>query len=124
MSMLDEWASSRTMEECEAILTEGSVPCSRYYTVREGRWRSASCGARQFEVNRRRRGAAQGAESGVQVWQLGGQGARLRARARRRQRAGAFGLSWGIPQIASPRYTRNRSFTTIEAALREGHANG
>ncbi len=35
MSMLDEWASTRTMAECEAILTEGSVPCSRYYTVRE-----------------------------------------------------------------------------------------
>jgi len=35
MSMLDEWASTRTMEECEAILTEGGVPCSRYYTVRE-----------------------------------------------------------------------------------------
>jgi CoA:oxalate CoA-transferase len=33
--MLDEWASTRTMAECEAILTEGSVPCSRYYTVRE-----------------------------------------------------------------------------------------
>jgi crotonobetainyl-CoA:carnitine CoA-transferase CaiB-like acyl-CoA transferase len=35
MSMLDEWASTRTMAECEAILTEGRVPCSRYYTVRE-----------------------------------------------------------------------------------------
>jgi CoA:oxalate CoA-transferase len=35
MSMLDEWASTRTAEECEATLTEGSVPCSRYYTVRE-----------------------------------------------------------------------------------------
>jgi CoA:oxalate CoA-transferase len=35
MSMLDEWASTRTMAECEAILTAGSVPCSRYYTVRE-----------------------------------------------------------------------------------------
>ena len=35
MSMLDEWASTRTMHECEQILTEGSVPCSRYYTVRE-----------------------------------------------------------------------------------------
>jgi CoA:oxalate CoA-transferase len=35
MSKLDEWASTRTMEECEAILTEGGVPCSRYYTVRE-----------------------------------------------------------------------------------------
>jgi crotonobetainyl-CoA:carnitine CoA-transferase CaiB-like acyl-CoA transferase len=35
MSMLDEWASTRTMAECEAILTECRVPCSRYYTVRE-----------------------------------------------------------------------------------------
>jgi CoA:oxalate CoA-transferase len=35
MSMLDEWAAARTMEECEAILTAGGVPCSRYYTVRE-----------------------------------------------------------------------------------------
>jgi crotonobetainyl-CoA:carnitine CoA-transferase CaiB-like acyl-CoA transferase len=35
MSMLDEWASTRTMRECEQILTEASVPCSRYYTVRE-----------------------------------------------------------------------------------------
>jgi crotonobetainyl-CoA:carnitine CoA-transferase CaiB-like acyl-CoA transferase len=35
MAMLDEWAANRTAEECEAILTEGNVPCSRYYTVRE-----------------------------------------------------------------------------------------
>jgi CoA:oxalate CoA-transferase len=35
MSKLDEWASTRTMAECEQILTAGSVPCSRYYTVRE-----------------------------------------------------------------------------------------
>jgi CoA:oxalate CoA-transferase len=35
MSMLDEWASTRTMAECEAILTEGGVPCSRYFTVRQ-----------------------------------------------------------------------------------------
>ena len=35
MSMLDAWASSRTAEECEATLTEGGVPCSRYFTVRE-----------------------------------------------------------------------------------------
>ncbi len=34
-SMLDEWASTRTTAECEATLTESSVPCSRYYTVRE-----------------------------------------------------------------------------------------
>ena len=35
MSMFDEWASTRTAEECEEILTRGGVPCSRYYTVRE-----------------------------------------------------------------------------------------
>jgi len=35
MAMLDEWASTRTAEECEATLNEGGVPCSRYFTVRE-----------------------------------------------------------------------------------------
>ena len=35
MAMLDEWASTRTTEECEAILTEAGVPCSRYLSVRE-----------------------------------------------------------------------------------------
>ena len=35
MSMLEEWASTRTGDECESILTKGSVPCSRYFTVRE-----------------------------------------------------------------------------------------
>ncbi len=35
MSMLDDWASTRTAEECEAIMTEGGVPCSRYFSVRE-----------------------------------------------------------------------------------------
>ena len=35
MAMLDEWASSRTAEECEAILTKAGVPCSRYFSVRE-----------------------------------------------------------------------------------------
>jgi crotonobetainyl-CoA:carnitine CoA-transferase CaiB-like acyl-CoA transferase len=35
MSMLDEWASTRTTEECEATLTRANVPCSRYFTVRE-----------------------------------------------------------------------------------------
>jgi crotonobetainyl-CoA:carnitine CoA-transferase CaiB-like acyl-CoA transferase len=35
VSMLDEWASTRTAEECEATLGAGGVPCSRYYTVRE-----------------------------------------------------------------------------------------
>ena len=35
MAILDEWASTRTAEECEATLTEGGVPCSRYFTVRE-----------------------------------------------------------------------------------------
>ena len=35
MSMLDDWASAKTAAECEAILTEGDVPCSRYFTMRE-----------------------------------------------------------------------------------------
>ena len=35
VSMLDEWASTRTAEDCEATLSAGGVPCSRYYTVRE-----------------------------------------------------------------------------------------
>ena len=35
MAMLDEWASTRTAQECETILNEGGVPCSRYFTVRE-----------------------------------------------------------------------------------------
>jgi CoA:oxalate CoA-transferase len=32
---LVEWAASRTTRECEAILNEAGVPCSRYFTVRE-----------------------------------------------------------------------------------------
>jgi len=32
---LDEWASTRTVAECEAILTQGNIPCSRYSTIRE-----------------------------------------------------------------------------------------
>ncbi|MGA6973870.1 MAG: CoA transferase [Candidatus Binatus sp.] len=34
-SILDDWASSKTAAECEAILSEGNVPCSRYFTVRQ-----------------------------------------------------------------------------------------
>jgi crotonobetainyl-CoA:carnitine CoA-transferase CaiB-like acyl-CoA transferase len=34
-ALLDEWASTRTAAECEAILTNGNVPCSRYSTIRE-----------------------------------------------------------------------------------------
>jgi CoA:oxalate CoA-transferase len=49
-SMLDEWASTRTMEECEAILTEGGVPCSRYYTVREALEQPHLAARGSFEV--------------------------------------------------------------------------
>ncbi|MHB8382017.1 MAG: CaiB/BaiF CoA transferase family protein [Candidatus Binataceae bacterium] len=35
MGMLDEWAATRTAEQCESILTSAGVPCSRYVTVRE-----------------------------------------------------------------------------------------
>jgi CoA:oxalate CoA-transferase len=34
-AVLDEWASTRTAAECEAILTEHGVPCSRYNSIRE-----------------------------------------------------------------------------------------
>jgi CoA:oxalate CoA-transferase len=34
-TLLDEWASTRTVAECEAILTRANVPCSRYSTIRE-----------------------------------------------------------------------------------------
>ena len=34
-ALLDEWASTKTAAECEAILTKGNVPCSRYSTIRE-----------------------------------------------------------------------------------------
>jgi crotonobetainyl-CoA:carnitine CoA-transferase CaiB-like acyl-CoA transferase len=35
MNELDAWASDKTAAECEAIMTRGGVPCSRYYTVGE-----------------------------------------------------------------------------------------
>ncbi|HXW83753.1 MAG TPA: CoA transferase [Candidatus Binataceae bacterium] len=35
MEMLEQWASTRTAEECETLLNAAGVPCSRYFTVRE-----------------------------------------------------------------------------------------
>ncbi len=35
MAMVGEWAANHTSDECEAILDEAGVPCSRYYTVQE-----------------------------------------------------------------------------------------
>jgi CoA:oxalate CoA-transferase len=35
VSLLEEWAANKTAAECEVILTEGNVPCSRYLTVKE-----------------------------------------------------------------------------------------
>jgi len=35
VELLDDWASTRTVVECEAILTKGNVPCSRYSTIGE-----------------------------------------------------------------------------------------
>lgn len=34
-ALLDEWASTRTAAECEAILTQSGVPCARYSSIRE-----------------------------------------------------------------------------------------
>jgi crotonobetainyl-CoA:carnitine CoA-transferase CaiB-like acyl-CoA transferase len=33
MAMVGEWASTRTALECETILNDGGVPCSRYFTI-------------------------------------------------------------------------------------------
>lgn len=33
MALLDDWAAERRAEECEAILSAGGVPCSRYLTI-------------------------------------------------------------------------------------------
>ena len=35
MATLHQWASDKTAAECEALLTAGDVPCSRYLTLRE-----------------------------------------------------------------------------------------
>jgi CoA:oxalate CoA-transferase len=35
MDLLDDWAATRTAEECEDILNAAGVPCSRYFTVKE-----------------------------------------------------------------------------------------
>lgn len=35
MALLDDWAGSRTADECEAAMHAGGVPCSRYCSVRE-----------------------------------------------------------------------------------------
>ena len=35
MDLIDEWAADRSAEECERVMREGGVPCSRYNTVRE-----------------------------------------------------------------------------------------
>ncbi len=35
MALLDEWAAERSAEECESIMNQGGVPCSRYFTVKE-----------------------------------------------------------------------------------------
>ncbi len=35
MDLLDQWAASRSAEDCERVMREGGVPCSRYNTVAE-----------------------------------------------------------------------------------------
>jgi crotonobetainyl-CoA:carnitine CoA-transferase CaiB-like acyl-CoA transferase len=35
MSLLDQWAGDRSVEECEKAMLDGGVPCSRYQTVGE-----------------------------------------------------------------------------------------
>ena len=89
VSMLDEWASTRTAEECEATLSRGRRAVLAVLHGARGAGASASRGARKFQRDRRRRGSAQGAESGVQIRQRCSTGARLCAGAGRRQRGRA-----------------------------------
>ena len=35
MGLLDQWAGSRSVDECEKAMMDGGVPCSRYQTVGE-----------------------------------------------------------------------------------------
>ena len=35
MNLLDQWAGSRSVDECEKTMLDGGVPCSRYQTVGE-----------------------------------------------------------------------------------------
>ena len=35
MDLLDQWAGSRSVDECEKAMLDGGVPCSRYQTVGE-----------------------------------------------------------------------------------------
>jgi crotonobetainyl-CoA:carnitine CoA-transferase CaiB-like acyl-CoA transferase len=35
MALLDDWAGTRSAADCEAAMTAGGVPCSRYRSVRE-----------------------------------------------------------------------------------------
>lgn len=126
MSLLDEWASTRTAEECEATLNEGGVPCSRYFTAREalqhphleqrGSFSVIDDGAGPLKVPNpafKFGNASAAARNYVPDWA---------ATTRRFCRA-----YWGIPRIVSPRYTRNGYFAKLAVApdgRTRGHANG
>ena len=127
MSMLDEWASTRTMAECEAILTEGSVPCSRYYTVREALAHPHLAERGSFEVIDDGAGPLKVPNPAFKFGNAAARGSQLCARRSGPTTRWYFRACWGIPKIASPRYTRNGSFTIRPAerdAASGGHANG
>ena len=105
MSMLDEWASTKTAAECEAILTEGDVPCSRYFTVRETLAQPHLAERGSFEVIDDGAGAAEGSQSRFQVAKQQRQGAQLCAGARRRQRRGPVRCTRLFKGYGSQRYT-------------------
>jgi CoA:oxalate CoA-transferase len=50
MSLVGDWASSRTSAECEATLDQAGVPCSRYYSVREAQALPHFSDRRSFET--------------------------------------------------------------------------
>ena len=71
-SILDDWASSKTAAECEAILSEGNVPCSRYFTVRQALQQPHLAHRGSFEVIDDGAGPLKVSESRLQTWQLDG----------------------------------------------------
>jgi len=116
MAMLDEWASERTAEECESILTEGNVPCSRYFTVREALQADHLAERRSFSTIDDGAGPLNVPNPSFQF---------ENADARARDYVPALALItkmffrafWGIQKNGSPPCTSNRFFAMIVLAI-------
>ena len=115
--------SSRTDAECEAILTEGGVPCSRYYTVRETLAHPHLAERGSFEVIDDGAGPLKVPNPAFKFGNSNGKGAQLCARARRRQRAGAFERAGVFEDRIAALYEKQILHDDSRSAS-GGHANG